>query len=215
MTSYLAIDQRWDPTAEQAEEGVVSRKLETLYGEEKVRDRGDEVDLSTLTPRQKQAASALLNSAVRRDQQKNSVAERNNLSSSLPHVFIHYNHRADDGAVKEMARRIADHSSRPSAASKFFVDKTLRFITPRPEACANGSHVKYFHAEDAPAAAALLEVANGLLAEGLGKGDLQPLQPLPDVGLVDLSRWKLSAKVPRGQLELWLMDRRQPCGSES
>ena len=58
-------------------------------------------------------------------------------------------------------------------------------------------------------------MANGLIAEGVGNGDLQPLQPLPDVGLVDLSRWKLSAKVPRGQLELWLMDRRQPCGRES
>ena len=218
VSSYLAIDQPYNPNTSALGDagGSPSLVIEDLSTNKKVRGQDNEVDLNKLSPQQKEDASAALNSAALRDRQKNSVARRNNLSSSLPHVFIHYNDRDSVGEVKAMANQIADHnhpSRTSSVESKFFVDKTLKLIKPlsQLEDCANGSYitngsyVKYFHATDRPAAEALRKVADEMRSNGVGKNDLLPLKSADRGGLVDLSRWKLSAKVPRGQLELWLM----------
>ncbi len=158
------------------------------------------IDLERLSQEQIRSASEIVAGAVALDQQKRMVSERHGKLPGLPHVFIHYD---DPEAVKPL-QTLAE---RLSGSGAYFVDRTLRHVPPTARACAPSSQVKFFHQADRELATQLLIAANS--GSGNGRPDTWTIDD--KAGLIDLSNWSLAAKVPRGQLELWLISDGPSC----
>jgi hypothetical protein len=185
----------------------LSSRIETAASGKK----GEEIDLNRLNEDEIRSASEIVASAVVSDQQKRVVAEKYGKPPDLPHVFIHY----DNLGLLEPIQQLAKELSR----QQFFVDRTLRYVAPEAKACASQSQVKLFHKGD-------LDVGEAL-AKAARKAIYHEDQPLLEkvrsieqkysndtaLELTDLSAWSLASKVPRGQLELWVIS--QGCAGGS
>ncbi|MEO1002664.1 MAG: hypothetical protein AAFX65_06075 [Cyanobacteria bacterium J06638_7] len=158
------------------------------------------IDLERLSQEQIRSASEIVAGAVALDQQKRMVSERHGKLPGLPHVFIHYD---DKAVVNGPLRAVAEGLSQ---SGEYFVDRTLRHVPPTARACAPSSQVKFFHQADR-------ELAEDLVAAANAVHDLPPDGWTIEArsGLIDLSNWSLAAKVPRGQLELWLISNGSSC----
>lgn len=189
---------------------------------------GEAIDLAGLSEDEIRSASEIVAGAVVLDQQKRMVAEKHGKLPDLPHVFIHYDDRALEQPLQAVARQLSRQG--------YFIDRTLRYVAPDARACAKRSQVKLFHEGDRPVAEALLAAANQavsalgaaesgadtavsdevkavlkeLLAKGLWAIDAD-VPGHPPGGILDLSTESLASKVPRGQLELWLISQGQGC----
>lgn len=166
---------------------------------------GEAIDLERLSEDEIRSASEIVAGAVVLDQQKRMVAEKHGKLPDLPHVFIHYDDRALEQPLRDLARRLSEQG--------FFVDRTLRYVAPDAKACAQRSQVKLFHEGDRRVAEALVSAANQAVSaadtdvpKAVWAIDADDPQD-PTTGITDLSTWSLASKVPRGQLELWLISR--------
>jgi hypothetical protein len=155
------------------------------------------------------AASEIVATAVVRDQQKQLVSERHGKPPDQPHVFIHYDSKELEKPLTEVAQILAING--------YFVDLSLRYVASSTKACASHSQVKLFHDADRGTAEALVKVTNSITANpGTKASTTWPRSWVINGskewgGITDLSGWSLSSKVPRGQLELWLIDRGGRC----
>ncbi len=140
------------------------------------------------------AASEIVATSVVRDQQKQRVSERHGKPPDQPHVFIHYDSKELEKPLTEVAQILAING--------YFVDLSLRYVASSTKACPSHSQVK---------------VTNSITANpGTKAGTTWPrswviIGSKEWGGITDLSGWSLSSKVPRGQLELWLIDRGGRC----
>jgi hypothetical protein len=172
---------------------------------------GEAIDLEGLSEDEIRSASEIVAGAVVLDQQKRMVAEKHGKLPDLPHVFIHYDDRALEQPLQAVARQLSGRG--------FFVDRTLRYVAPDAKACAQRSQVKLFHEGDRPVAEALVAALAEALVAAANQAEsdagqavpkavwaIDPANPQdPPAGIADLSTWSLASKVPRGQLELWLI----------
>ena len=157
------------------------------------------LDVDDLSEDSRESASEILAAAVVSDERKKVVAQKWGKAAEAQHVFLHYDVRDDFEKVKTLAQGLSQKG--------YFVEKTIRLVPPGERACAARSQVKYFHEEDRDEAEKLRVAANALVrpAQGDRAADPPPAGwPITEgEGLTDLSNWTLSAKVPRGQMELW------------
>jgi hypothetical protein len=156
------------------------------------------LDVDRLSEDTIESASQIVTAAVVSDERKKVVAERWGKAPEAEHVFLHYDDRQRFDEVKTLAQKLSEEG--------YFVEKTIRHVSSADRACAVRSQVKYFHEEDRQSAGKLREAANVLVTRKNANGDpvMPPGWPIgAEEGLTDLSDWTLSAKVPRGQLELW------------
>ncbi len=179
---------------------ITTSPIESAAGAATGGDGAAGIDLERMSQDEIRAASEIVAGAVVLDQQKRMVSERHGKLPGLPHVFIHYD---DPEAVKPL-QTLAE---RLSGSGAYFVDRTLRHVPPTARACAPSSQVKFFHEADRELATQLLIAANS--GSGNGRADTWTIDA--STGLIDLSNWSLAAKVPRGQLELWLISDGPSC----
>jgi hypothetical protein len=171
------------------------------------------IDLDQLSEEQIRSASEVVASLVVSDQQKRAVAEQHGKPLDLPHVFIHYDNNVHLGQIQNLAKQLSEH--------QYFVDRTLRYVSPTAKSCASRSQVKLFHKGDLDIGSALEQDARIALFQSY-QSFLQSVRgidrkysknsPLKVTGLsalkiTDLSAWSLASKVPRGQLELWVISK--------
>lgn len=181
---------------------ITTSPIESEAGAATAGDGAAGIDLERMSQDDIRAASEIVAGAVVLDQQKRMVSERHGKLPGLPHVFIHY----DDPEAVEPLKILAE---RLSGSGAYFVDRTLRYVAPNAKACAPSSQVKFFHQADRELAENLVAAANS---------DIEAQQRTDwsldaSTGLTDLSNWSLAAKVPRGQLELWLISDGPSCRS--
>lgn len=179
---------------------ITTSPIESEAGAATAGDGAAGIDLERLSRDEIRAASEIVAGAVVLDQQKRMVAERHGKLPGLPHVFIHYDDLKAVNPLTALAERL-------SGSGDFFVDRTLRHVASNAKACAPSSQVKFFHQADR-------ELAENLVAAANTNIDAQRRTDWSidaSTGLTDLSNWSLAAKVPRGQLELWLISDGPSC----
>lgn len=179
---------------------ITTSPIESKAGAATAGDGASGIDLERMRQDEIRAASEIVAGAVVLDQQKRMVSERHGKLPNLPHVFIHY----DDPQALEPLKTLAE---RLSGSGAYFVDRTLRHVPAGARACAPSSQVKFFHQDDREAAEHLVAAAN----TGSDAGRPNDWSIDASTGLIDLSNWSLAAKVPRGQLELWLISNGSSC----
>jgi hypothetical protein len=179
---------------------ITTSPIESEAGAATAGDGAAGIDLERMSQEDIRAASEIVAGAVVLDQQKRMVSERHGKLPGLPHVFIHYDDPQAVEPLKTLAKRL-------SGSGAYFVDRTLRHVPPNAKACAPSSQVKFFHQADRELAEDLVAAANSdIEAQRRTDWSLDA-----STGLTDLSNWSLAAKVPRGQLELWLISDGPSC----
>lgn len=167
--------------------------------------KGEEINLNLLSEEQIRSASEIVASAVVSEQQKRAVAEKHGKPPDLPHIFIHYDNLDLTKSMQSLAQQLS--------GEQLFVDRTLRYVAPSAKACASQSQVKLFHKGDQEVAEALgtaaiqaiSKVGKPLLGQVILNDKNYPKDTA--IGITDLSSLSLASKVPRGQLELWVISK--------
>ncbi len=186
-TSVLSLAEIQGTTAAE-EQKPLSSQITRLEDDAAAGEPGS-LDVTQLSGDALATATQIVTAAVVSDERKKVVAQKWGKAPEAQHVFLHYDNRSDFAAVKKLAQELSQQG--------YFVEKTIRLVPPEDRACAARSQVKYFHEEDRDEARKLLQKTNELVPKP------KRIRLDGERGLTDLSNWTLSAKVPRGQLELW------------